>query len=100
MILSNEPGYYAAERFGIRIENLIVVEPRAIPGAEREMLGFETISWAPIDASLVEPKLLDKEELAWLDAYHAKVRATLSPHLDRETRSWLNKATRRLGAGK
>jgi Xaa-Pro aminopeptidase len=96
MIISNEPGYYAAERYGIRIENLLVVEPRAVPGAEREMFGFETISFAPIDANLIDAKLLDQEEVAWVDDYHARVRATLSPDLDRKTRKWLAQATRRL----
>jgi Xaa-Pro aminopeptidase len=100
MIISNEPGYYAAERYGIRIENLVVVEPVTIPGAEREMFGFETISLAPIDLDLVEAKLLDKAEVAWLDDYHARVRATLSPNLDRKTRTWLVQATRRLGSKK
>ena len=74
MILSNEPGFYHAGHWGIRIENLVVVEEREIAGAEREMLGFETITLAPIDLALVEPKLLDREEIAWLNAYHARVR--------------------------
>ena len=97
MILSNEPGYYGAGRFGIRIENLIVVEPREIVGAEREMFGFETISFAPIDLNAIEPKLMDAEEIAWLNAYHAEVRAKLAPALDKATRAWLTKATRKLG---
>ena len=96
MIISNEPGYYAAERYGIRIENLLVVEPRPVRGAEREMFGFETISLAPIDASLIDAERLDEEEISWLDDYHARVRATLSPHLNRKMRSWLAQATRRL----
>ena len=82
MIISNEPGYYAAGKFGIRIENLIVVEERKIAGAEAPMLGFETITLAPIDLSLVEPKLLDADEIAWLNAYHARVRKTLSPRVE------------------
>ena len=98
MINSNEPGYSSADRYGIRTENLVVVEPRAVPGAEREMFGFETISLAPIDANLIDPRLLDEEEVAWLDAYHAKVRATVSPHVNRKTRSWLVQATRRLAS--
>ena len=100
MIISNEPGYYAADRYGIRIENLVIVEPRAVPGAEREMFGFETISFAPIDANLIDAELLDEEEVAWLDDYHARVRATLSPHVNRKTRSWLVQATRRLARTK
>lgn len=94
MILSNEPGYYKAGAYGIRIENLILVERRDIPGAEREMLGFETLTLAPIDQSLVDPALMTAEETAWLDAYHARVREILSPQLDEETRSWLAQATR------
>ena len=77
MIVSNEPGYYAAGAFGIRIENLVAVETRTIAGGERPMLGFETLTLAPIDLALVEPKLLDADEIAWLDAYHARVRKTL-----------------------
>ena len=83
MIISNEPGYYAAGAFGIRIENLLVVEERAIAGGERPMLGFETLTFAPIDLSLIEPKLMDADEIAWLDDYHARVRKTLSPRVDR-----------------
>ncbi|MGD0562470.1 MAG: aminopeptidase P family protein [Roseiarcus sp.] len=97
MIVSNEPGYYAAGKFGIRIENLVVVEERAIRGAERPMLGFETISLAPIDLRLIEPKLLDGEEIAWLNGYHARVRETIGPLVERETRGWLREATRRVG---
>ena len=100
MIISNEPGYYAAGAFGIRIENLVAVEERKIPGGERPMLGFETMTLAPIDLSLVEPKLMDADEIAWLDAYHARVRKSLSPRVDASTRRWLVKATRRLGVGK
>ncbi|ACK50392.1 peptidase M24 [Methylocella silvestris BL2] len=94
MILSNEPGYYNAGHWGIRIENLVVVEPRAIKGAEREMYGFDTITLAPIDAALIEPKLLEPEETAWLNAYHLRVRRQLSPLLDPERRRWLVAATR------
>jgi Xaa-Pro aminopeptidase len=96
MIISNEPGYYAAGRYGIRIENLIVVEARFIAGAERKMLGFETISLAPIDLRLVEPKLLTTEERDWLDAYHARVRKALTPLVDSATKTWLKQATRGL----
>jgi Xaa-Pro aminopeptidase len=100
MIISNEPGYYAAGAFGIRIENLLAVEMRTIAGGERPMLGFETLTFAPIDLSLVEPKLMDADEIAWLDAYHARVRKTLSPRVDSATRAWLTKATRRLAVVK
>ncbi|HEY5203231.1 MAG TPA: M24 family metallopeptidase C-terminal domain-containing protein, partial [Roseiarcus sp.] len=93
-------GYYAAGAFGIRIENLLVVEERAIAGGERPMLGFETLTLAPIDLSLVEPKLLDADEIAWLDDYHARVRKVLSPRVDAPTRAWLARATKRLAAAK
>ncbi len=64
------------------------------------MLGFETLTFAPIDLSLVEPKLMDADEIAWLDEYHARVRKTLSPRVDTATRAWLTKATRRLAVVK
>ncbi|WP_298351504.1 aminopeptidase P family protein [Rhodoblastus sp.] len=94
MILSNEPGYYREGAFGIRIENLVAVEPRDMPGAERDMLGFETLTLVPIDLRLIEPKLLTGEEKAWLNAYHARVRAALSPMLDATERAWLATATK------
>ena len=95
MICSNEPGYYKASEYGIRIENLIVVsEPEPIPGGDRKMMRFETITLAPIDLELVEPSLLTTDERNWLNAYHARVRETLSPSLDAETNVWLMKATR------
>jgi Xaa-Pro aminopeptidase len=96
MIISNEPGYYAVDKFGIRIENLVVVEMRAIKGAERGMLGFETISLAPIDLRLVEPNLLDAGEIAWLNAYHKRVRQAVALQVDASTRAWLRQATQPL----
>ena len=97
MILSNEPGYYKAGAYGIRIENLILVEPRDIPGAEREMMGFETLTLAPIDRALIDLSTMTIEEIGWLDAYHARVRDKLSPLLDPQTRDWLDEATCPLG---
>jgi Xaa-Pro aminopeptidase len=97
MILSNEPGYYKAGAYGIRIENLVLVEKRDIAGAEREMMGFETLTLAPIDRALIDSGLMSVEEIAWLDAYHQRVRATLGPLVDDETRGWLEDATRPLG---
>lgn len=97
MILSNEPGYYKAGAWGIRIENLLVVEERVIAGAERPMLGFETLTLAPIDLRLVEADLLTGDERAWLNAYHARVRAALEPALTQaEAQRWLAEATRAL----
>jgi len=93
MIVSNEPGYYKTGAYGIRIENLVLVQP-ADGAAEREMFGFETLTLAPIDRNLIEPSLLDEEESAWLDAYHERVRETLTPVVDPDTAHWLAEATR------
>jgi Xaa-Pro aminopeptidase len=96
MILSNEPGYYKAGHWGIRIENLVIVEPREISGAERKTLGFESITLAPIDLTLVEPKLLDRGERDWLNAYHARVRKEIGPHLAPDERRWLVAVTKKI----
>ncbi len=94
MIVSNEPGYYRSGGYGIRIENLVIVEPRPKPeGGERQLLGFETITRVPIDRRLIEPELLDSNERAWLDEYHASVRADLIDLVGSETAEWLVKAT-------
>ncbi|MDJ0934545.1 MAG: aminopeptidase P family protein [Kiloniellales bacterium] len=94
MIVSNEPGYYREGAYGIRIENLVtVVALSAPPESERELLGFETLTLAPIDRALIDPALLDPAEIAWLDAYHARVRSALTPELDPETAAWLAAAT-------
>jgi Xaa-Pro aminopeptidase len=92
MIVSNEPGYYKTGAYGIRIENLVVVQP-AEGSAEREMLGFETLTLAPIDRNLINTSLLEDDEIAWLDGYHKRVRETLTPFLDRATARWLAAAT-------
>ncbi|MCW5724048.1 MAG: aminopeptidase P family protein [Maricaulaceae bacterium] len=93
MILSNEPGYYKPGEYGIRVENLqVVTAPAPLPGGEREMMGFETLTLAPIHRGLVDDALLTGEEREWLDAYHAQVRAKLAPLLDGETRTWLIRA--------
>ncbi|MEN5081144.1 aminopeptidase P family protein [Bosea sp. TWI1241] len=96
MILSNEPGYYKEGAYGIRTENLVVVEPRRVEGAEREMYGFETISWCPYDRALIDPALLDEGEIAWIDAYHAQVLAKLAPIVDGEAKAWLQESCRPL----
>lgn len=92
MILSNEPGYYREGQYGIRTENLIVVEAREIAGGEREMRGFETIAFAPIDRRAIEPALLTQDERDWLDAYHAETLEKIGPLVDVETRAWLEAA--------
>lgn len=97
MMLSNEPGYYKPGAYGIRIENLILVEPRTITGGDREMLGFETLTFSPIDLRLVERSIMNADEIAWLNDYHAQVREKLAAELDAETRAWLEQATRPVG---
>ena len=92
MILSNEPGYYKPEQYGIRTENLVVVEPREAPeGAERKLLGFRTLSLCPIDRRLIDAHLLTVEERAWVDAYHARVQEELKP-LVGDAAGWLDAA--------
>lgn len=94
MICSNEPGYYKTGEFGIRIENLVIVSPPApIPGGERSMLGFETITLAPLDRRLIDSSLLTEDERRWIDAYHERVRRELSAELDDDTRKWLENQT-------
>ena len=93
MIVSNEPGFYKEGAYGIRIENLQVVTPPApIAGGERPMLGFETLTLAPIDRALVVKQMLSPDDLAQLDAYHARVLAEIGPKVDAETRAWLEGA--------
>jgi Xaa-Pro aminopeptidase len=93
MVVSNEPGYYKAGAYGIRIENLQVVTPPApIPGGERDMLGFETLTLAPFDRSLILPKLLSSEERAWVNAYHARVLQEIGPLLNGADKAWLDQA--------
>jgi Xaa-Pro aminopeptidase len=97
MICSNEPGYYKTGEYGIRIENLVVVhEVGDIPGGEKKMLGFETITRAPIDLNLVEVSMMTEQERDWLNAYHDSVRAAVGPALanDTDARAWLEQATR------
>ncbi|HEY0651055.1 aminopeptidase P family protein [Phenylobacterium sp.] len=94
MILSNEPGYYKEGGYGIRIENLqVVTEAAQVPGGERAMHGFETLTLAPIDRRLVDRDLLTAEERAQFDAYHARVREVVGPLVEPEVRSWLTDVT-------
>ncbi len=97
MIISNEPGYYKDGAYGIRIENLVLVCPPTKPeGGDRDTMAFETLTLAPFDRRLILKDLLVPQERDWLNAYHARVRATIGPLLDRETRSWLDAATDKL----
>lgn len=92
MILSDEPGFYAAGEYGIRLENLLLVVPADLPGASRPFLAFETLTLAPFDRALIEPALLTQAERAWLNAYHARVLAEVGPLVDEATRVWLRTA--------
>jgi Xaa-Pro aminopeptidase len=85
MILSNEPGYYKAGEYGIRIESLVVVKEAENPG----YLAFETITLAPVDRRVIDKTLLTNEELEWLAAYHARVHEAHAPHLNAEEAGWL-----------
>jgi Xaa-Pro aminopeptidase len=98
MVVSNEPGFYQASRYGIRIENLVTVVAlsREGEGNGRGFLGFETLTLAPIDQTLIDPALLDDAETAWLDRYHREVRETLVPLVDGATAEWLKSVTRPL----
>lgn len=92
MILSNEPGYYKTGAFGVRIENLLLVEPVETPGGERQMFGFETLTLAPYDRRLIAPDLMSAAETAAVDAYHARVRAEVGPRLPADVARWLDAA--------
>ncbi|MCR8725147.1 aminopeptidase P family protein [Frigidibacter sp. ROC022] len=95
MILSNEPGYYREGAFGIRIENLLAVEPApALPGgdAHREMLHFRTLTFVPIDRRLIVTAELTAEERGWIDAYHRDTLAALADRVQPEVRDWLVRA--------
>jgi Xaa-Pro aminopeptidase len=93
MILSNEPGYYKTDGFGIRIENLELVVAADVTGAEKPMNAFETLTFAPIDRRLIDAKMLAAAERDWLNAYHARVRDVVHAQLHENDRLWLDVAT-------
>src|SRR2546423_12176577 len=93
MILSNEPGYYKPDGYGIRIENLELVIGTNITGAEKPLNAFETLTLAPIDRRLIDLNMLSGEELGWLNEYHTRVRHEVRPHVDEATKVWLDAAT-------
>jgi Xaa-Pro aminopeptidase len=97
MFISNEPGYYKAGEYGIRLENLVLVEPREIAGAEGEYFGFETLTLVPFDATLLDMALLTPEEIAWWNAYHAQVLEVIGPQLSGEDQSWLKARCQPIG---
>ena len=89
MVVSNEPGYYKADAYGIRIENLVCV-------TAGDPLSFETLTLAPIDRALIDTDLLEISEIAWLDSYHARVRDEITPLIDAAAAKWLQHATKPL----
>jgi Xaa-Pro aminopeptidase len=93
MILSNEPGYYKTDAYGIRIENLELVVAKEIPGSEKPVNAFETLTFAPIDRRLIDVGMLNRDELDWLNGYHGRVRHEVRAQLDEATRAWLDQAT-------
>lgn len=92
MIFSNEPGFYEAEAYGIRIENLVLVKSVERAG-DREMMGFEELTLVPLERKLIDSSLLSEEELRWLNAYHARVFEVISPLVPEDTREWLTAQT-------
>jgi Xaa-Pro aminopeptidase len=93
MILSNEPGFYAKGKYGIRIENLLLVKPATkLKGGERQMLSFETLTFSPIDKALIDTSLMTRTELQWLDGYHQEVFKKLGNLVSKDTKSWLVEA--------
>lgn len=91
MIISNEPGYYKPGEYGIRIENLVLVVQKPVAGGDKETLGFETLTYVPIDKRLIDSSMLSDRELEWLNDYHAKVLAIIGPQLEGEDREWLER---------
>jgi Xaa-Pro aminopeptidase len=94
MILSNEPGFYRPGAYGIRLENLLLVVDH--PGTAKPFLAFETLTLAPFDRRLLDVALLGEAKRAWLNAYHARVLATVGPQLDGPDRAWLEAACAQL----
>ena len=96
MVLSDEPGYYLPDHYGIRLENLLLVRDAEIPNASKPFLRFETLTLAPFDTRLLDPALLDPWEKAWLNTYHARVLAAVGPSLPPGTQAWLAGACREI----
>ncbi|MCQ2914547.1 MAG: aminopeptidase P family protein [Alphaproteobacteria bacterium] len=93
MLISNEPGYYLPNAFGIRIENVVMVEPMPMTqGSEMKILGLSTITLAPFDKRLIDKTMLTLREKSWIDGYHARIKRIISPLVDKETAQWLDNA--------
>lgn len=94
MVISNEPGLYITGAYGIRIENLVTVIKLTSPeGAEHDVYGFETLTLAPLDRKLINLKMLEDNEIDWVDKYHTRVLEKVGPLVDAETQDWLVRAT-------
>jgi Xaa-Pro aminopeptidase len=89
MILSNEPGYYKAGEYGIRIENLVLVVEKQVEGGDKEVLGFDTLTFVPIERRLIDAAMLSDAELGWLNDYHQQVLALIGPQLSGDDKIWL-----------
>jgi len=97
MIVSNEPGYYKTNAFGIRIENLqYVTDPAPIHGGEIDMLGFENLTWAPLARDLIDPSILSAQEIEWVNTYHATVLEKIASLLDGDVKTWLEAACQKI----
>jgi len=99
MIISNEPGLYLTDQYGIRIENLVFVVEHRVPNTpvHRPMLGFKTLTMAPYDRALIDTSLLTTADINWVNNYHASVKKLISPHLDDDQAAWLDSQTAALG---
>lgn len=95
MLLTNEPGVYREGRYGIRLENMILVTD-ALENQFGKFLKFENLTWCHFERDLLDKTLLSLEEINWIDLYHQKVYENLSPELDKETKAWLKLKTRPL----
>ena len=98
--MSNEPGYYKENAYGIRIESLIYVREigHIAGGDQRQMLGFETLTLAPIDRRMMDISQLSKAEINWLDCYHKRVFETLGPQIEGSVLEWLKSACKPLAS--
>jgi Xaa-Pro aminopeptidase len=96
MILSDEPGFYLPGGYGVRMENLVLVQNADFPAAAKKFLRFETLTLVPFDRALIDPAMLSADALAWLNDYHARVEQVLSPYLAPAARAWLCTACTKL----
>ncbi len=97
MIVSNEPGYYKAGAFGIRIENLVLVRVADIDGAEADFLELENLTWAPLEPRLIDTGLLSASEITWVNEYHAEVSKIIGAQLEGDDKAWLESVCQPIG---